>query len=325
MATPTIESLVDAAVARLLELPAKDLHAVAVKKRVPFYPEDDINQPTLMKALFPDARALRKALVAGDATARRSAILLLTSADAASAWPVLAPFLAKKAPTKTKGFDVLVEMVPYLVGTIPNIPEDELLPLFVNPKVDPNALVAGVLYHRKKPEERLAVLGRALSAKRNPGTEYLAGELAAELSRRTRDPLAEVLRAASHASWKAWTNEVLGAMGEATSLRKDAKARSIEAPRKVVTAAVTLGPEHWSAIEPQFFSKKALRTKAGREEAATILHTITTIIRDGGAKAWKKQLSFVALVDSLANAEGETLGRTADDLNRVLRGKKPRS
>ncbi len=325
MAPPTIESLVDAAMARLLELPAKDLHAVAVKKRVPFYPEDDINQPVLVKALFPDARALRKALVAGDATARRSAVMLLTSVDAASAWPVLAPFLAKKAPTKAKGFDVLVKMAPYLVGTIPNIPEDELLPLFVNPKVDPNALVAGVIFHRKKPEERLAVLQRVLSEKRNPGTEHLAGELAAELSRRTREPLAEALRAASHRSWKAWTNEVLVAMGEATSLRKGAKALSLEAPRKVLDPAVTLGPEHWCAIEPQFFSKKALRTKAGREEASAILHTITTLILHGGAKAWKKDRAFVALVDSLSDAEGETLARTAESLSRVLRGKKPLS
>lgn len=324
MAPPTIESLVDAATARLLELPAKDLHAVAVKKRVPFYPEDDINQPVLVKALFPDARALRKALVAGDATARRSAVLLLTSADAASAWPVLAPLLAEKAPRKTKGFDVLVKMAPYLVGTIPNIPEDELLPLFVNPKVDPNSLVAGVLYHRKKPEERLAVLRRVLSEKRNPGTEHLAGELAAELSRRTREPLAEVVRAASHRSWKAWTNEVLVALGEATPLRETKRGAAPKARRPVAVETVTLAPEHWPALEARFFSKRARSTEAGRAEAAAVVRTILTTIRDHGVSAWRKDRAFVAFVDTLADPDGDTLTRLAASLSLVLKGKKPR-
>lgn len=324
MAPPTIESLVDAATARLLELPAKDLHAVAVKKRVPFYPEDDINQPVLVKALFPDARALRKALVAGDATARRSAVLLLTSADAASAWPVLAPLLAEKAPRKTKGFDVLVKMAPYLVGTIPNIPEDELLPLFVNPKVDPNALVAGVLYHRKKPEERLAVLQRVLSEKRNPGTENLAGELAAELSRRAREPLADVVRAASHRSWKAWTNEVLVALGEAPPLRetkRDTKAKA----RPIAVETVTLAPEHWPALKARFFSKRARSTETGRAEAAAVLQTILTTIREHGATSWRKDLAFVAFVDTLTDPAGDTLTLLAASLARVLRGKKTRT
>jgi hypothetical protein len=321
MAPPTIASLVDAAVTRLLELPSKDLHAVAVKKRVPFYPEDDINQPVLVKALFPDARALREALVAGDAIARRSAILLLTSADAASAWPVLAPLVAEKSPKKTKGFDVLLKMAPYLVGTIPNIPEDELLPLFDNPKVDPNALVAGVLYHRKRPEERLSVLERVLAEKRREGTEHLAGELAAELSRRSRDALAEVVRSASHKSWKAWTTEVLVALGEAAPSRVTARTTPKKRPRDAVKT-VALAPEHWPALRAHFFSERALRTQAGRAEAAVILQTIAASVREHGATAWKKDRAFVASIDAWSDPDGDALSRLASSLARALRGKK---
>jgi hypothetical protein len=311
MPSPTVESLMDAAVKCLLVLPAAELHAVAVKKRVPFYPEDDILRPRLVKSIYPDARALRKALLAKDPVARRSALFLLTSADAASAWPILGPFVAKRAPSKAKGFVVVMEMAPTLVGTIPNIPEDELLPLFVNPRVEPNALVAGVLYHRESPEERLALLERVLGEKKNDGTSGLGEALVEELVRRTRGPLVAVLRGANHASWKAWVKDTLVAIGETAF-------EPASGPD-----AIALGPEKWHELEARFFSKKVLRTKAGREEAASILHSITTAVLLQGAKAWKKATSFVGYVDSIADAEGALLPRTAASLARVLRGKKP--
>lgn len=214
MGTPTIETLVDAAIERLLTLPAQQLYAVATEKRVPFFPDDDLDHPVLLKAVFPSARALRKALVARDALVRRSALFLLTSADAASAWPILKPFVSKRPPAKTKGFEVVTKMAASLIGTIPNIPDEELLPLFDNPRVEPQALVAGLLFHRKKPEERLEWLQRALADRQNDGTIELACALGEELIRRSRAELVTVLRAPTHASWKSWTKASLLAIGE---------------------------------------------------------------------------------------------------------------
>lgn len=323
MANPTIASLLGAAIKRLLSLPAGELHAVAVKKRVPFYPDDDINHPMLVKAVYPDPRALRKALLANDPVAQRSALFLLTSADAGSAWPILSPFVAKRPPAKAKGFDVVAKMAPYLVGTIPNIPEEELLPLFVNPRVEPNALVAGVLYHRKTPEERLALLDRALTEKQNEGTFRLAAALVEELARRSRTPLAAVLREAKHTSWKAWAKTTLVAIGEPTALHEAARDLESPSPEKAISATIALGPKSFHELESRFFSSKALRTKAGREVARSILHTIMTDVLLRGKKAWKKAAPFVAFVDSKADAEGGPLARTAASLARVLRGKTP--
>ncbi len=322
MANPTIASLLGAAVKRLLSLPAGELHAVAVKKRVPFYPDDDINHPMLVKAVYPDPRALRKALLANDPVAQRSALFLLTSADAGSAWPILSPFVAKKPPAKTKGFGVVTKMAPYLVGTIPNIPEEELLPLFVNPRVEPHALVAGVLYHRKTPEERLALLDRALAEKQNEGTFRLASALVEELARRSRTPLAAVLREAKHRSWKAWAKTTLVAIGEPTALHEAARDLDSPSPEKAIRATIALGPKSFHELESRFFSTKALRTKAGREVARSILHTIMTDVPLRGKKLWKTP-PFVAFVDSKADPEGGPLARTAASLARVLRGKTP--
>jgi len=323
MPTPTVAQLLETAIVKLTKLPAAELYAVAVKKRVPLYPDDDINRAELVKAHYADARALGRALLARDPLVLRSALFLLTSADAASAWPVLRPFVAKKAPAKAKGFGVVLKMAPYLVGTIPNIPDEELLPLFANPRVEIHALVAGVVFHRKAPEERLGVLTRALAEKKNEGTERLAAALVEELARRSRGALAEVLRGAGHTSWKAWAKAALVAIGEPAALEEAASDLDGPEPERAIAATIALGPARWGDLASRFFTTKALRAKGGRDRAASILHEITTAVLHRRARAWSKSEPFVAYVDTLADAQGPLLPRTAASLARVLRGKTP--
>lgn len=353
MPSPTFESLAGAALAHLATLSAKDLYAIATEKRVPFYPEDDLDRPRLVGDLFRSPAALKKALAAGDVVAKRSALFLVTSADASRAWPFVRPLFAGRGPRKSDGYDVVARMAPALVGTIPNIPDDELLPLLDNPRVDPNAIVAGVLYHRRAPEERLRLLALLLAEKRTEGTARLAVALVEELWRRQRPALARALEGSLHTSWRAIAKRTLASLEEPADdrapqknpARAGAEPRSSRSagpapkgrrgssstapaatrPRATATRSeardgdtLVLVPVRWGAIEARYFSAKARRTGAGRDEAASILDAIARIPA-ANRTAWKRTEPFVGFVTKTADAAGDEVARAAARLARAFR------
>jgi hypothetical protein len=317
---PTVDSLVEAAIVSLLALPAADLHAAAIKHKASCYPDDDINVAMTVKATFPTPATLRDALVAREPVARRSAMFLLTAVDPASAWPLVKPFVAETPPAKAKGLNVVSHLVPWIVGSIPSIPFADLVALCDNPRVNTQALVGSTVAQRKTPAERLSLLEHVLSSELSDGSWILANALEVALAPGSRAKLIEMLRGPVHESWQKWVGEKLLSLRDEARLREVASGLDPKKPH-ALNAAVALRPGYWHEVETRFFSPKALRTKAGRTLAASILHSVHTEVSLRGQKTWKKARPFVAFVDSLADPEGDALAYTAASLARILRGK----
>lgn len=326
-APSSVAGLIDEAVRALLAIPAKRLFELADQRNVPFYPKDRNDDWQLCTDRYANAEALRAALSKGDAVARRSAMFLLVSANPDAAWPILRRLLAKPPPAPSRGLELVVSSAPGLLVTIPRIPDHELLEFFEDPRIDWSGLADAVLYHRKDVASRLGVFELALQRPMQDGTWRLAESIYEELQLRSGKRLLPILRraAAEDRGWRSWARELLAQLGDSTVLESEAEGLDAKQPQRAINATIALGPERFAALRERFFTPSALKSRAGRTRAASILHSILTRVMIEGDKRWRKDAAFVALVDQLANPAGDSLAFGAASLAGVLRGKKPLS
>jgi hypothetical protein len=121
----------------LLSLP-DDLHAIARRREILFFPKDCIYAPAPIDDVFSDDRALRAALEGCDPVALRSALPLLAAMDPAAAGPIARDMiLADACP------DLLSAQAGArgLLRALATLPEPAVLALAERPDLDGDGIL----------------------------------------------------------------------------------------------------------------------------------------------------------------------------------------
>ncbi len=133
----TVRRAAERAALVLLSMP-DDLHHVAKKREIVFFPRDCVYDASAVEQVYPDDAALRSALESGSPIALRSALTLLAAMDPAIAGPFAHEMILAEASPEMLSAQAAARG---LLRAIATLPLDTVLSLASRPDLDGGAIL----------------------------------------------------------------------------------------------------------------------------------------------------------------------------------------